>query len=385
MTGRDIHDCVAFVGQDLIDLAEKASFTPNPWRRVLPAAAMVAVMLGLGTAAFRFLQAPAPAVPEISEPAAVEEAEFTPQQLPVQEQPPAEEPNPLQQIFPQLDAASLDAYAQAHPELSPDGWAQLQINEAGLEDNGTALRTTQGDQVLAVDAENGILLVRVLGEEYRGVLAIVNDPTALSLQASSQLGVSGEPVGKIAEAHNGVLAINASHFYDTTGGGNGGTLAGFALCDGTEFNSDLHMGDGYSRLEIDRDGRFTLLPSLSPVSDDAQNAVESSPALIDGGEILAEEVRSFDGLHPRACIGQTESGAVLLLVIEGRLPEYSTGASALECAAILRRYGCETAINLDGGTSAILWYDGEYVTRCSNQALPEGRTLPTAFVVGRAK
>ena len=38
------------------------------------------------------------------------------------------------------------------------------------------------------------------------------------------------------------------------------------------------------------------------------------------------------------------------------------------------------AMNLDGGTSAILWYDGEYVTRCSNTALPEGRTLPNAFV-----
>ena len=40
-----------------------------------------------------------------------------------------------------------------------------------------------------------------------------------------------------------------------------------------------------------------------------------------------------------------------------------------------------------GGTSAILWYDGEYVTRCSNTALPEGRTLPNAFVYkgGRSK
>ena len=42
------------------------------------------------------------------------------------------------------------------------------------------------------------------------------------------------------------------------------------------------------------------------------------------------------------------------------------------------------AMNLDGGTSAILWYDGEYVTRCSNPACPEGRQLPNAFVYAGA-
>ena len=43
------------------------------------------------------------------------------------------------------------------------------------------------------------------------------------------------------------------------------------------------------------------------------------------------------------------------------------------------------AMNLDGGTSAIMWYDGEYVIQCSNEALPEGRTLPNAFVYQRAE
>jgi exopolysaccharide biosynthesis protein len=42
-------------------------------------------------------------------------------------------------------------------------------------------------------------------------------------------------------------------------------------------------------------------------------------------------------------------------------------------------------MNLDGGTSAIMWYDGEYITKCSNQNLPEGRPLPTAFVYERAE
>ncbi|MFR7745580.1 MAG: hypothetical protein ACLU3I_21925 [Acutalibacteraceae bacterium] len=41
-----------------------------------------------------------------------------------------------------------------------------------------ASRRSKGDQVLAVDAEYGIVLVRITGDGYRGVLAIVPVPGA---------------------------------------------------------------------------------------------------------------------------------------------------------------------------------------------------------------
>ena len=56
------------------------------------------------------------------------------------------------------------------------------------------------------------------------------------------------------------------------------------------------------------------------------------------------------------------------------------GTSVNECSAILARHGAVQAMNVDGGTSAILWYDGQCVTRCCNLALPSGRALPNAFV-----
>ena len=68
-----------------------------------------------------------------------------------------------------------------------------------------------------------------------------------------------------------------------------------------------------------------------------------------------------------------------MLVIEGRFLD-SMGCPVIECVDIMMRHNCLTAMNLDGGTSAIMWYDGEYVTRCSNTALPYGRTLPNAWV-----
>ena len=67
------------------------------------------------------------------------------------------------------------------------------------------------------------------------------------------------------------------------------------------------------------------------------------------------------------------------LVIEGRLID-SLGTDVAECSRIMARYGAYQAMNMDGGTSAMMWYDGEYITRCSNTSLPEGRYLPNAWV-----
>ena len=45
------------------------------------------------------------------------------------------------------------------------------------------------------------------------------------------------------------------------------------------------------------------------------------------------------------------------------------------------------AINLDGGSSAMLWFDGEYVTQSSSSPLryTGGRPLPNAWVYKKAK
>ena len=76
---------------------------------------------------------------------------------------------------------------------------------------------------------------------------------------------------------------------------------------------------------------------------------------------------------------------MLLLVIEGRMPESGIlGTSVNECSAILARHGAVQAMNVDGGTSAMMWYDGEYVTQSSSSFLryTGGRPLPNAWVYG---
>lgn len=287
-------------------------------------------------------------------------------------------------LFYEIDKPSLEAYLSEHPEALENGWDNLYINEAGLDDSGTSIQTIHGEQVLAIDAKNQVLLVRVSGSGYLGVLAIAKDPSRLSLYPSSQLGVTGEYSGTIAENHNGIIGIAASGFIDPNGNGNGGLLAGYAMCDGTAYGN-AHMGWGYKRIELHEDNLFYIKDASDPVSEDTTDAVEFQPALIIDGTIVVDSNCGWTALQPRTCIGQSDKYEILMLVIEGRMPLRSTGTHVIECAEILKRHGCMQAMNLDGGTSAMMWFDGEYITKCSNQSLPYGRPLPTAFVYKRAE
>ena len=63
----------------------------------------------------------------------------------------------------------------------------------------------------------------------------------------------------------------------------------------------------------------------------------------------------------------------------------SMGIPLYDCVDILLLHGCMQAMNLDGGTSAMMWYKGESIISCSNEnKRPDGRELPTALVYGPA-
>ena len=286
------------------------------------------------------------------------------------------------QLFWELDVDSMEDYIETNPETLAKGWGEIYINEAGLDDDGTEIYTTMGEQVLAIDAKNQVLVLRVEGSGYRGVLSVAKDPTKISVQNSASIGSSGQLAGTIAENNNGILSMTASGFIDNEGKGNGGLLAGYAMSDGDGRGS--HMGWSYKRLEWRDDNRMYIVDTDQSVHASTTDAVEFTPALIVDGKVIVDENSGWTALNPRAAIGQSQQGEVLMLVIEGRLLD-SLGTDVIECAKILARHNAVQAMNLDGGTSAIMWFDGEYVTRCSNTACPQGRTLPNVFVYEKAQ
>jgi exopolysaccharide biosynthesis protein len=225
-----------------------------------------------------------------------------------------------------------------------------------------------------------VLLVEVKTSAAKGVLAIGKDPARLSVRPSAGLGEYGETVGTIADRHDGVLAVTGGAFHGANDAFPGSVLAGYAMCNGTEYGNE-HLPEGNKRIELHENNLLYITDSTAPVDARCTDAAEFRPALIIDGELLVE--KGWAGMQPRVCLGQSSRSEILILVMEGRiLSDGIIGASVLECATILQRHHAMQAMNLDGGNSAILWYNGQYLTRCCDADYPEGRPVPTAVIYG---
>lgn len=275
------------------------------------------------------------------------------------------------ELFPELEESAVRAWVP----ISGEELAELYVNHSGLDEVGLDLYTRQGDQVLAIDAKNGILAVRIREELFRGVLILAKYPERLSCAAAENWGIEGQTAGQIAADHGAQVAMTASGFRNSEKEGTAQT--GAAMCGGVPYGE--HLKPGYKRIELRSDNRLYVVDAPDGFHPDCTDASEWSPALIVDGQTVVTKEDHYNARNPRCCLGQTADGTVLMLCIEGRYLD-SLGATAPECAEVLARYGAYQAMNLDGGTSAILWYDGRYITRCSDPDRPEGRPLPNCWI-----
>jgi len=282
------------------------------------------------------------------------------------------------ELFYEVDPVTMLDYLDANPDVMDNGWAGINIDKAGLDQDGTSITTTNGDQVLAINAVDGVLLIRVKGNSWQGILAIVKDPSRVGMRWSSGIGSYGQTVKTIAEANGAILGVSGSGFVDPNGTGNGGTLIGYAMCNGEA--KGRHSLPGYKRIELRKDNRFYIVDAPSNTHDDTTDASEFTPALIVDGEVVISEYTDWNGNHPRTILGQCANGDIMMLDVEGRGANGSLGVSVYVCANLLHDYGCVQSMNLDGGSSSIMYYNGRSITVCSNQTLVDGRYLPNAWL-----
>ena len=105
-----------------------------------------------------------------------------------------------------------------------------------------------------------------------------------------------------------------------------------------------------------------------------QEAVSFGPSLIIDGKMSEMTGDGGWGIAPRTAIGQKEDGTIILLVIDGR-GIGSLGATLKETQEIMYKLGAVNAINLDGGKSSTMYYNGNTINET------EGRKIPTAILV----
>ena len=116
-----------------------------------------------------------------------------------------------------------------------------------------------------------------------------------------------------------------------------------------------------------------------------QTAIGGGPALIHNGEIRVtnKQEQMFVGgekdKHPRTAMGYTQSGKLIILVIQGRFPGKAEGATLQQEARILYDLGCYEALNLDGGGSSCMLVNGKETIKPSDK---EGqRPVPAVFMI----
>ena len=92
--------------------------------------------------------------------------------------------------------------------------------------------------------------------------------------------------------------------------------------------------------------------SLGAPGDTPFNALSGTRLLVENGRVTCETdaVR-----HPRTAVALDSAARTLLLVVvDGRQPNYSEGATLRELAELLAGNGAWTVLNLDGGGSSVL-------------------------------
>ncbi|MFB3787862.1 MAG: phosphodiester glycosidase family protein [bacterium] len=102
-------------------------------------------------------------------------------------------------------------------------------------------------------------------------------------------------------------------------------------------------------------------------------ALGAGPILIKKGQSRLDT--SLEGFNktqtaPRTAIAKTKDGHVLLVVIDGRQPDWSAGVTLEELTELFLARGVNEALNLDGGGSSVMVVQNQVLSRPSDMALP---------------
>ncbi|HSI85572.1 MAG: phosphodiester glycosidase family protein [Candidatus Methylacidiphilales bacterium] len=126
-------------------------------------------------------------------------------------------------------------------------------------------------------------------------------------------------------------------------------INGPAIYRGTPFSPAISNSTRYGIFYQLRNG--TCGVSYSPMPK-AWNAIGGFHVILKGGAVLAKKDTP---LHPRSVVGvNNRTRRIYFLIVDGRRPGQSEGATEVEIAEWMKKRGATDALNLDGGGSSIM-------------------------------
>ena len=236
-----------------------------------------------------------------------------------------------------------------------------------------------GNKIEINDPEQGIVIIEVKGANYKGKLALIDDPSRIFVAHTDRKKERGLQILEYTDKHNAILGINANGFNDPGGRGKGGEIIGNSMASGEMWGTT--SSDAYVTMGFDYLDRFVVGRIKDPQEYGLRDSFQYEPLLIADGEVMIKGTAGW-GLQPRTVVGQRADGVVAFLVVDGRQPSHSVGITMGQAAELLHQYGVVNAAACDGGSSSVMAYDGKVINKYSTN-MKNGRYLPNAVLVKR--
>ncbi len=253
-------------------------------------------------------------------------------------------------------------------------------------------------------AIDGMIFETISGSTYKAYILLVKDPSRVFVGTSSDYksNAYGMNIFNLAKKYNAVAAINGGEFSDPGGVGTGNNPIGITYSKG-----ELMWNDGYNNrtfIGIDKNNRLVVTEGMNKKRSEELEirdgvCFQTGNVLItnENNEVVFHYADGNTGTAQRSAIGQRADGTIILLVTDGRSAS-SLGATHNDVIDIMVSYGAVCAGMLDGGSSAMMYYENYYEKYDYNtdnldkyqkqglvnkyKAFTKPRRIPTCFIVG---
>jgi len=183
-----------------------------------------------------------------------------------------------------------------------------------------------------------------------------------------------EELRSLAKRNQAVVAINGTFFDAYTSSAHKAPY-GYIISGGQVLMKS--SGDRRTIFTFDNNHLAALIPGLDFkerfVADSIMGGLQAGPRLLTNGKISLDvkaegfrDPKILTGGGARSALGLTRDHKLILLT--------SSGATIPQLAEIMKQAGAYQAMNLDGGASSGLYYNGKYMTT-------PGRPISNALVV----
>ena len=203
---------------------------------------------------------------------------------------------------------------------------------------------------------------------YRGYIAKVKlfDPSAVKVVLGQDKLGSLETTSSVVTRTGAILGINGGGFFYSN---NQVLHLGNTVVDG-EFVTGFHPSNGevfFTGISSDGNligGIFQDKESLTRLNP--QQGVSFLPILIKAGKPQEVPKEWQITKQPRTIIGEYANGDLILIVVDGRQSDWSSGVTLERLQNKLAELGVKEGYNLDGGGSSTMVFKGQVLNRPSN-------------------